>query len=315
MGEEMSKARFQLVYDGPALQNHSMDVQELAPALLALGNLCIETNRILNKERTHVKVFIKSDFKRGSFPIDLEVVQSLVERLPDIFKDPRVMTAKELLEWLGIISGVAGGYGLWQYLKTRKGRNIESVEYKQSADGKNVVHIQFEGDNNKFCFPQLIHELGENERVSQTCKEIIRPLQKTGIDKIEFKEKGEIYECITKEEANAIIETETETEDEGKIRSQIIDALLTVYTPTFDIEKKKWWFKHGDTPINVDISDTGISEETLKRGYVVVGDAYTVKLEITQRKTGMGKYVNDYKIKEILKFIPGSYQPGLDYGS
>jgi hypothetical protein len=43
-----SRADFQLVYDGDALSDHTMDVDELAPALLAVGTLCREANRILN---------------------------------------------------------------------------------------------------------------------------------------------------------------------------------------------------------------------------------------------------------------------------
>jgi hypothetical protein len=35
----MSKIAFQLRYDGPALSEHGMDVADLAPALLALGDL------------------------------------------------------------------------------------------------------------------------------------------------------------------------------------------------------------------------------------------------------------------------------------
>ena len=42
-----SQASFHLIYDGPALANHEMNVRDLAPALLAVGELLEEVNRML----------------------------------------------------------------------------------------------------------------------------------------------------------------------------------------------------------------------------------------------------------------------------
>lgn len=311
MEEEMSKASIQLVYEGPVLQKHLMDVQELAPALLAFGDLCTETNRILNKERTHVKVLIKSDFKRGSFPVDLEVVQSIIEHLSNLFKDPRVMTAKELLEWLGIIG--AGTFTFFKYLKIRKGREIESIEYIKADQGKNTVNIQFKGDNNTFNFPQDIYELGENEKIIQSCKKIVKPVQQVGIDSMKFKEKEKVCESINKCEANAIDEIGIKAKKEEIIKPQIINARLTVHTIAFDVNQPKWKFRYGNEIISVDVTETTIREDTLKRGHVNVGDAYSVQLEITERKTETGNYVNDFKITKVVEFSPGPYQPNLSY--
>ncbi len=46
--------RFHLVYDGPALQEHQMDVRALAPALLSVGNLVEQANEIFNGDRAKV---------------------------------------------------------------------------------------------------------------------------------------------------------------------------------------------------------------------------------------------------------------------
>lgn len=39
--------RARITYDGPALAEHVMDVRDLAPALLAFGDLCEEAGRAL----------------------------------------------------------------------------------------------------------------------------------------------------------------------------------------------------------------------------------------------------------------------------
>ena len=310
----MSKAIIQLVYDGPSLRNHLMDVQELAPALMAMGDLCREANRVLNRERTQVKVFIKSDFERGSFLINCEIIQSLYEHTVNLIKDPRVMTAKELLEWLGIIGGLTGGYGLFKYLKIRRGREIERVEFTKSNKGEKIVSIQFKGDNNTICIPPPVHELGEDKKVIQACKGIVKPLKSLDIDCIKFKDEGGVQESVDKSDADAIIGTELESKEEEIVKPQIVDARLTVHTLSFDTKPSKWKFKYGSEVISVDVSETDIPEETIKRGYASVGDNYKVKLEITERKTETGGYVNDYKIIEVLGFAPGPPQLKLHYG-
>ena len=76
----MSEARIQIVYDGDALKDGEMDVRQLAPALLPIGDLLESANKALNDDSATVSVRVRSDFKQGSFEIDFVVVQSLAEQ-------------------------------------------------------------------------------------------------------------------------------------------------------------------------------------------------------------------------------------------
>ena len=76
----MSKAEFELAYNGPALRNGTMDVKQLASSLLSVGELVQEANRQLNEGRAEVSVRVKSDFRKGSFDVALLVDQSLLEQ-------------------------------------------------------------------------------------------------------------------------------------------------------------------------------------------------------------------------------------------
>jgi hypothetical protein len=48
-----------------------MDVRDLAPALMAIGDLFSVANELLNGTGAEVRVNVQSDFRRGSFEINL----------------------------------------------------------------------------------------------------------------------------------------------------------------------------------------------------------------------------------------------------
>lgn len=56
---------------------------------------------------------------------------------------------------------------------------------------------------------------------------------------------------------------------------------------------------------DMDISETTIAADALRRGGVNAGDAYHVRLEITRSERERGNFTNRYKIKEVLEFRPG----------
>ena len=110
----MSQDTFQLAYDGSALAD-GMDVYELAPALLSLGDLIRDVNRFLNQDRTSVAVEVQSDFRRGSFEISILLDQSIVEGAKQVLFGANLIDAKGLVELLFGAKVIASGglvYGL-----------------------------------------------------------------------------------------------------------------------------------------------------------------------------------------------------------
>src|SRR3954447_24454092 len=69
-----------VAYDGPALKDHTIDVRDLAPALLGAGALFEEANRVLNADRASVRVRVRAS-REGSFQIDLQIVQTIAKQI------------------------------------------------------------------------------------------------------------------------------------------------------------------------------------------------------------------------------------------
>src|SRR5271168_1220700 len=93
----MSSSHFTLSYHGDALKNGQMDVRELAPALLAAGDLLSEANREVNENRVSLSVNVQSGFERGSFEINLVTNQGVVSQLTSLVTGDRIMVASALV--------------------------------------------------------------------------------------------------------------------------------------------------------------------------------------------------------------------------
>jgi hypothetical protein len=302
----MSTATVTVRYDGPILADHRMDIADLAPALLGLSELCKIANRKFNGDRAAVKVLIGTDVEHQCFQIDLHVVQTLWETTKGLLADSNVSSAKEFLEWLGLIStGVTGVVGFFKLLKHLHGRKITST-HMEIKDGKDVVVVTVEGDNNiVLVYPQTL-ELLRDDNAVVNAKKVVQPLALEGYDHVEFEDHKEIVERISKEDAIDIVALNpAEIELGEKDQPQEITAWISVYAPVFDIRAKKWRFKFGDAHEYMDITDTNISAMAILRGCAMIDDAYRVRLEITQEHKPSGGVTNHYKIKEVLEFRPG----------
>src|SRR5690348_157659 len=142
---EMSVA-FQVAYDGGG-DIHDMDVQLLAPALLAFGDIIRAANTELNGERSRVQLLVTSDFEHRCFNINFQLVMTLYEQIKSFLKLDDVVTAQSILVWLGVFGVTpAGGFGLLKFLKLRKGRKNKSVTRLDSPDKRGLVSIEF-GDS------------------------------------------------------------------------------------------------------------------------------------------------------------------------
>ena len=310
---DMSRKEFSVAYNGPdRLADHTIDVDLLAPALLAFGKLIREANREINGKATKANVLVVSDFEHKCFNINFEVALTLIEQLRTLVGTQEVKDAKDILEWLDLIGGVAGGavttLGFLGFLKWRKGRKVEDVTEITDTDQTGLVSVKIEGDNNPVTINQHTLNLANNPRALAAARDALSPVGTDGFDRIELRDADRIVGEISKEEADHILAScITGIEDSKDITPDvdISSAWLTVYSPVYEESVERWRFKLGKEVIYADISETTIAHDALERGGAMAEDTYQVRLEIVTPKTPEG---NDkkpiYKILEVLRFLP-----------
>lgn len=312
---DMSRADFSVAYNGSGREDdHSIEVDALAPALLAFGKLLREASLEFNNDRSKAKILVKSDFKNKCFQIDFELIVSVYEHVKTFLGSDPVKTAKEILEWTGLLSpaGISGGGTLTYlgYLKWRKGRKVTSVRQLSDQDRSGMVAVTVEGDGNEVHVHNHVHNLSNNQKALKATRDTFNPIGTDGFDRLELKDNDTVISKFSMAEIEDIIATCNEALDELSNLEPDIDetvAWLSVYSPVFDANSHSWRFNLGREHVYVDISKTKIAEETISRGGINTDDSYQVRLEITTPITAEGKRGKPkYKILEVLKFIPGS---------
>jgi hypothetical protein len=321
-GEEMSREEFSVAYNGAGrARNHTIDVDSLAPALLAFGRLLREANGEINGKKSKAKILVASDFEHKCFQINFELVVTIYEHLKTLLGSEPVKTAKEILEWVGLLkpagAGSAVALSYLAYMKWKKGRKVVQAQQLTDQDKSGVVAVTVEGDANQVHVHNHVYNLSNSQKALKATRDAFRPIGQDGFDSVELKQQSGILSKLDDMEIIDIVAScNSGLAELGADDPDIEEttAWLSVYSPVYDKESKAWRFNLGREHVYVDISETSISEDALTRGGALAEDAYQVRLEISTPIDSDGKKGKaSYKILEVLKFIPAvPHEPQAD---
>lgn len=242
--QDMSYAKFQIIYDGPALTDSLMDVRDLAPALLALGDSIEEANFALNRKKSSISLKVNASFQSGCFGIEFDVIQGTLDQALSLFTDNGISTAKEIVELLGFASSpFIGLLGLLRWLKGRKPDEIILIEHNQ---------VKVICDNKTLVTEQKTIELYRHYKLRQALeKAVVEQLNKEGINSVAFKTAGkDDFITVSKSESQWF----KATVDEENLGSDINTYTLQIITVSFKGDNK-WRLSDGNNTFFATITD------------------------------------------------------------
>ena len=292
-----SKEFFQLIYDGPSLENHEMDVKDLAPALLAVSDLLEEANTLIYSNKTKIQVNIKGSFKTGSFKIDFSLVQNMTDQLVNLFNTRESVAVGLILSLLGL-SVKDGAVGLIQVLQWQKNRKIKKI----TKTGENKVTLEI--DDESIETEEKVIDLLKSIKVRKSLDVLInKPLSREGVEKFFVKHAASVVEIEEKEREFFRVPEEGDELIEDKVSEKNLQAIGISFA-----EGNKWKFTDGNVTFYANVNDTDfINRVQDSRESFAKEDILKVQLRERQWITDSG-IKTEYEIEKIINHRPSAKQ-------
>jgi hypothetical protein len=295
----VADTEFAVVYDGPGLADGLMSVRDLAPALLALGDLFVEASRVTYPERDPVGLNIRATAE-GSFLVQL-VVHS-----PDTwdqivhFFSGSVVTA--LLNLKDIVIG--GTFGLVWLIKRLRGRGIVKREPLDSGQ----IRLMLD-DHTTIEVPAEVLSLYDNLTVRRQVRQVVEPLERPGIDRVRFISDERITVEVEDSELAAF---EVHEPEEQPLSDYEHETVIAVATVSF-AEGYKWRFTEGDAVFTASIEDPSFRRRIDDGEPFRKGDALHVRMRVVQTWRGDPQTLRvERTVLQVLDHIPRAVQTTMD---
>lgn len=306
MPETMSTAEAIIAYDGPAVDAGEMDVRELAPALLALGDLCQAAARELNGPEAQLRVKLRAQPEKGSFELLIGTDLSWTDTLISFINSGQYRNAKEILEAVGLVAGTTAtiGGGLFWLIKKLRGEPIPPGVTVQ-GDG-NHVHV---GDVNINIPPDVLR-LYQSPEVLAAADRVIEPLRRAGITAFEARDprsKAAVI-AVHQEDTDAFRVARVRAlgpglgEEDDAVAPSRRDVVLEIIKPAFH-RGHRWMLTDGAAKYGVEMRDEEFWQRVDRGEAFAKGDRLTVSLW-TRTRSVDGSLKAEYFVDHVLAHTP-----------
>ncbi len=275
-------------------QVEDVDVFQLAPALLSLGELIRETNRTLNRDNEELSIRIKP-FAPGSFTVDLGLAAHLAAGVFPFVTVDRIKRVKEVFDALKAAVEV---------IKTFGGKK---PEFRQIAPGE----FRYYSDNITLNVNGPVHNLIQSPTiVEHTEKAFARPAtQNEEVMSIRSFLKGseDVPLIVTKDDARAIEAfAEPLALPPAEIAESNIRTFLNPRSGPYGDKGARFWFTRGDETFTASIEAKDFLNR-VERGEIRLHhtDVLEVEMAVTE-KVEAGKVSVSRRILKVLDYRPGS---------
>lgn len=308
----MSSSKFRIAFKGTVFDQGEMDVRDLAPALLALGDVVQAANAVVNGDRAQATLKMKAT-SRGSFvallSIDISVLTAITDLLDVVAANPdRITAADKLLDLLiktgtALGGGTVGTIGLFELLKRLKGKRPDSVV--EQPDGGAVIvhnHTHLHVDRHAYA---LLQDVKTREAVENFSR---KALTIKDVSEVRFEDAdGPAEVSLTKADLPSM-QVPPPAQEETKVETVDREVWLKIITSAFR-DGYKWRFSDGgEKPFSADVEDVEFANMVLE-GKVALSANDTLRCLVREEQhLGPNGLSKDIKVLKVLEHLAGPKQ-------
>jgi hypothetical protein len=301
----LSSTSFRIAFEGEPFSDGEIAVNELAPALLALGDVIQAANRALNGERAEARLKLRAT-NTGSFEallsVDVSMIGAIRDMLDLVAESPnRVVAANNLLDLL--LKGGAVLAGLFAVVKFLKGRKPEKVDQLENGQTSITVnHTTIIVDNRTVA---LLEDLPTREALEDFSEKALGII---GVTALRLGEKGSETEVLLTPAERSSFRVPQTIDEEPLLEIIEREVLLKIVTSHFR-DGYKWRFTDGgERPFTADIEDTAfLNSVTEGKTTLSANDTLRCMVREEQSLTSSG-LSKEIKVVRVVEHIIGAKQ-------
>ena len=305
----MSSSSFRIAFEGVPFEAGEIAVSELAPALLALGDVIQAANRALNGDRAEARLKLRAA-NVGSFEallsIDVSVVSALKDMLDAVMESPeRLVAANNLLDLLIKGGAVAGGtvVGLFSAVKFLRGKKPDNIEkHGEHHTSLTINKTMIIVDNRTI---SLLQDVPTREALESFSE---KALGIEGISSVRIGEKGSAADVMLSPADKSSFRVPEPSDEKPLVETFEREVLLKIITSHFR-DGYKWRFTDGgERPFTADIEDVDFLNDVLS-GKTTLSANDTLRCQISEEQSlSSGGLSKEIKVLRVVEHIVGAKQ-------
>lgn len=285
----MTRDGFRIRFEGEGLAQGRMDVRDLAPALLSVGQLFDAANEALNGDAAKVNIEVQAT-ETACFDVALQCVQSLYDQVVGLLNGEDVSAAANLVT---LVTAGGGAYGLIGLVKKLQGGNPDTVT--DLDDGT----VKLTKNNISFIVPFKSWTLYQNMPVREAISSFADIVNRPEIESAEWcRDDGKTEPVlISKSEARYFAAPEP-------LEEVIVDdthtAAYSIVSLAFK-EDNKWRLHDGNNTISATIEHEEFIKKVNENEIAFAkGDVLICKVNVRQTRDKKGLHT-EHKVLEVLE--------------